>query len=333
MNTKLDLKYEEELILHFDLPYHYLTQKELVNYVNSINNILNVFNEIYFKDKPNIELRIMSLEKGGVIQVFSILGTLVCGSFAFLDSELGTNFIKGLTGNVPNYYAKKIGLLIGDSIKNFLKKKSKNLEGLDRLIPHSRLMKEAINNKNLFYETALSNPDNRGFCFNKSHNFDIKRDEYKDYLYEIDDEIDYNIKNMKVRITSPDSEGKIWRGFFLDISGNEEKESKSFSFKDNDFLNINKHISTNEFLYGQFLITRNNKDNRRRFSLIKVLEYKGQQTADPLSDDEIMKMINITELNELEEYDDEGLINHKNKKKKSYENNGQTCFDFIDDEN
>lgn len=188
-----------ELPIHFDVPEHYLKIDEFIGFSTDVQKIVNEFNSRIFAGLSDVEVYIIAPESGTFLGKLGIRLTRTSLSVGFifmaLDTDIAKNFVNGLTGHEPSYYAemsgseiKKGAIVLADSTRGFLEKNT-NARELSSVRPED--FPEAYYAKNNFYQRCLVNERISGVGFTCDDDFPIKRN---DFAHRVADSIDGNLE-------------------------------------------------------------------------------------------------------------------------------------------
>ncbi|MGP0566704.1 MULTISPECIES: hypothetical protein [unclassified Nitrospina] len=214
----------EFIPFHFDVPDHSLPLYQFIDTAKNTQSIIDNFNQEFFEGKVKYQIYVVTPREGGLIEILGILVSVPGSVLAFLSTEIGKAFTKGLTGQEPIFWAERFGknikeyflqkikgssdkekgdeeiapldgkeeqkfaaLIIVQIIIGFLKKEPEILEPLG-------LSKEkfwpAYRAKNNIYQGCIDNPEVKGLGFDTTHTFPITRKEFPRYIVEVPPEIE-----------------------------------------------------------------------------------------------------------------------------------------------
>ena len=214
-----------EIVFHFDVERHSIPLNQFVDTARSSQAIIDDFNEQLFDKKVRYELRVRTPEFGGLMEV---LGLLVLGGggtiWAFVNTDIGKAYFKGLTGEEPVHWAEKLG----ERTRKFLWKDDQQHRALPPKIVespptdvvsddaelHAALLVEllisflaasmdklravgitpakfrkAFAARNAIYRACIENPEVQGLSFDRSHDFPLKRADFPRLIAQIPDEV------------------------------------------------------------------------------------------------------------------------------------------------
>lgn len=223
---KIHEKTPGEFVFHFDVSQHSIPLKQFVDTARSSQAVIDDFNEQLFDKKLRYELRVLTPESGGLIE---ILGFVVLGGggsmLAFLGTDIGKAFFKGLTGVEPAVWAEKLGkktrklikngkvpeqyssdallvetpsdgAIVGDAMRDaellveiFISFLAANMDKLENIGITPAKFRKAFAARNVIYKACIDNPDVQGLSFDRSHEFPLKRADFPRLITQIPDEI------------------------------------------------------------------------------------------------------------------------------------------------
>ncbi|MBC6402350.1 MAG: hypothetical protein GDA35_01740 [Hyphomonadaceae bacterium] len=217
-----------EIIYHFDLPANSLPLKQFIDTASASQSILDDFNKNIFGNKVEFEIRVRPSEKGGFIEVLAVIISGGVSLLAFLGTDIGKSYFKGLTGKKPSEWAKDIGEKHRKWLENLKRNNAEeNTEiisapepviGGERISDEERdaaalaellvgflaadadklqqagltpeKFSKAFEARNAIYEACIGNPDVKGLGFDRSHDFPIKRSDFPKLITQIPDQVD-----------------------------------------------------------------------------------------------------------------------------------------------
>lgn len=256
-------------------------------------------------------------------------------TFAFINSDIGKSYIKGLTGKEPSYWSEMAGEKTRKVIENAPKYTKEKYEELEKTILKSTLLtecvkgfysqtdqklskvgiskiafKDAYKAKNDFYELCLANEAINGLGFGGS-DFPIKRNDFKSRIAEIpdgmsgDDSEKWLVEIKDIVVTSPnwEKQGRKWQVKFTDK--NKEK-AEAISIEDDLFWKyvevrrLKPKILDNMKVQWAFTVENG---RHKEIKVLKVLNYNGATISKKLSKKELKNLFNRFEQIEPDQYD------------------------------
>lgn len=214
-----------EIVFHFDVERHSIPLKQFIETARSTQLIIDDFNEQLFDKKLRYDLHVRSPEIGGLMEV---LGLILGGGgvmWAFLATDIGKAFIKGLTGEDPAYWAEHFGKKIREEIEKRKNKKEElskevampeakeivsdnneidarllveiiisflaaNVDKLEQVGITPAKFQKAFSGRNAIYKACIDNPEVKGLSFDRTHDFPIKRADFPRQIAHIPDIIE-----------------------------------------------------------------------------------------------------------------------------------------------
>ena len=110
-----------EIVYHFDVDRSSIPLAQFIDTARATQEIIDDFNRSLFDGKLRYELRVKTPEEGCLIEVLTVVVTVGGSVLAFLGTDIGKAFFKGLTTEAPAAWAEKVGTAIR---QKFLKSKA-----------------------------------------------------------------------------------------------------------------------------------------------------------------------------------------------------------------
>lgn len=101
-----------EIVYHFDVERSSIPLPHFIETARATQEIIDDFNKSLFGSKLKYELLVKTPEKGSLIEVLTVLVTVGGSVLAFLGTDIGKAFFKGLTTEQPAAWAEKMGAAI-----------------------------------------------------------------------------------------------------------------------------------------------------------------------------------------------------------------------------
>jgi hypothetical protein len=98
-----------EIIYHFDVEPSSIPLAQFVDTARATQEIIDDFNKSLFDARLKYELRVKTPEEGSLIEVLMVVVTVGGSVLAFLGTDIGKAFFKGLTTEEPAEWAEKVG--------------------------------------------------------------------------------------------------------------------------------------------------------------------------------------------------------------------------------
>lgn len=100
----------ERLFIHFDVDDHYLKLHTFVETAESATKVIDALNTTFFQGSLDYELIVLPPESGSFLSKLAVLVGVPAGAFfAFLNSDVGSAYVEGLTGKAPAEWALQFG--------------------------------------------------------------------------------------------------------------------------------------------------------------------------------------------------------------------------------
>lgn len=326
--------------LHFDVPEHHIPLSQFIDSAKSAQEIIDSFNQEFFDKQLKYELRVIAPQQGGLIELLDVIFTHgIVPFWAFLCTDIGKAYIKGLTGHEPAHWAELAGkktkelsqelseidktklcaIIIALMVIGFLQKDTADLQkiGLSK-----EKFRTAYSAKNRVYEACIKNPEVKGLGFNTSHDFPIKRADFPRFivdipaqseLTEIEENKSWKVDTVDLIVHSPNwkrDSNRKWQGSTTHI------QDIAFAVEDDRFWHhveikdIVPHIKDNMRVQWAYPEHATKPTNVR---VLRVISYNGTAISDPLSEAELLAKLEDFVVEE-KEYDD--LFSYKQDGKK-----------------
>lgn len=214
-----------EIVYHFDVDRSSIPLAQFIDSARATQEIIDDFNKSLFDDKLKYELRVKTPEDGSLIEVLAVVVTAGGSVLAFLATDIGKAFFKGLTTEEPATWAEKVGAAIRlalsqagatdsaavpaevvDSIPDVVQaaEVSKEIEAeaialvLIRFleIDTERLkaigitpekFRAAFQGRNRIFKGCIDNPEVKGIAFDRKPDFPIKRADFSQRITQLPD--------------------------------------------------------------------------------------------------------------------------------------------------
>lgn len=239
---------------------HFISIEEMEKILKVINEINNSYSQKIFGKQNISNFNIYPCEEGSFKIKIGIIGIIIWGSVEYFNNDLVKSFVEGLTGNKPEYYAKRSGEIVRDLIKGILEKPIDELEILNNQIERQNggyILDKSIKEKSDLFLLMQKSKTIKSVSFDENNKNPIpKTDFYKHIkagdviraespIYEIRDLIIFKSINTEDR-------GK----WFFKIS--DSKKQLQAEIIDSRFLS--------DFLNGKYPLREGDQDD-----VIKVL--------------------------------------------------------------
>lgn len=101
-----------EIIYHFDVERNSIPLSQFVDTARASQDIIDNFNVVLFDKTLKYELHVRTPEEGGLVEVLTIIVGVPGSVLAFLATDIGKAFFRGLTMEEPAAWAEKFGATI-----------------------------------------------------------------------------------------------------------------------------------------------------------------------------------------------------------------------------
>lgn len=260
-----------QIIIHFDVPQHYLLTKDYIIALDSFKISLEEFNKQIFENQLEYEFLTIGVEQGSFKVVLGILwkstkysftGIVFAGGLiSFVESQFFQGLYKGITGREINLrdLGEDAGILLRDLAIGIY---TTTDDKLQKIIPQQINLDKALKAKNDFYKMCSKNSNIRAIGFSDKNEFPIKRSEFPYYLsHDIIRAIDSIFIIHNVIIISPVDKDMNKKWHFVNTK---------YYFKINAFMQDEKFKK--DFLNGKYPLKQSKDDDRMTI----LVEYKRQ---------------------------------------------------------
>lgn len=315
--------------LHFDVPEHHITLSQFIDSAKSAQEIIDSFNQEFFDKQLKYELRVVAPQQGGLIELLQVILPVAAPVWAFLCTDIGKAYIKGLTDHEPAHWAELAGkktkeisqelseidktklctTIIALMVIGFLQKDTADLQktGLSK-----EKFRTAYSAKNRVYEACIKNPEVKGLGFDFSHDFPIKRADFPRFIVdipaqpeppEIEEHKGWIVDTVDLIVHSPNwkrDNKRKWQGSTTDT------QDIAFLVEDDNFWH---HVKTKD-------IDPDINDNMRvqwaypdgaakpaNVRVMRVISYNGKNISAPLSEAELLAELTDFKIEKKEQVD------------------------------
>lgn len=316
--------------LHFDVPEHHIPLSQFIDSAKSAQEIIDSFNQEFFDKQLKYELRVIAPQQGGLIELLDVLVTYgIAPVWAFLCTDIGKAYIKGLTDHEPAHWAELAGkktkelsqelseidkkklctTIIALMVIGFLQKDTADLQktGLSK-----EKFRTAYSAKNRVYEACIKNPEVQGLGFDTSHDFPIKRADFPRFIVdipaqleppEIEDNKNWTVDAVDLIVHSPNwkrDNKRKWQGSTTDI------QDIAFIVEDDNFWHhvkikdIDPDINDNMRVQWAYPECAGKPANVR---VMRVISYNGKDISAPLSEAELLAELTDFKIEKKEQVD------------------------------
>lgn len=323
-------RWMEIIPIHFDVPQNYLPFQEFVDTATATKLIVDTFNAEIFNGGLDFEWIVLPPEEGSFKSRFAVFvkvaGVLSAAAWAAADTDIGKGYIEGLTGQKPEYWAKRAGeaqkrdieelserevhlkqkaveevavaMMLAESTKGFLTKEYNEL----RKIGISKTQfRTAYQGRNSFYEACYRQPTIRAVGFTENEVFPVKRNDFAKFIVDVPANDEENLEKKWIveitylSVTSPNWDRsdlqRTWRGKYRH---NGQDKYAVFSIEDDLFWGmLEKHKIKSKGIDNikvQWAFVE--EQGRRKFlRVLKVLEHNGRKVSEPYDDAELAELL------------------------------------------
>lgn len=313
--------------IHFDVPAHQIPLSTFIRTARQTEAVIQSFNRELFEGRLKYAIFILPPEEGTFLSRLKLV--ILAGSiWTFIESNIGTAFIKGLTDHEPAYWAEKAGTVIkehfggsakgadvedegndqaarcwyeativAEAAKSFMQKDIAELESIG-VTP--RRFRDAYEARNEFYQACAETPDLRAIGFEERPVFPVPRSEFSRLQIALPPEDDEEKKEpwlmdiVMLKVTSPNwdraDRQRQWKA--KDGHGRE----RFFRVEDEYFWSLVEAgtLSTHiiDTIKAQWVF-RGKTESPKTCRVLKVLEFNGQILSDQLDDDALKNILGL----------------------------------------
>ncbi|MDD3029392.1 MAG: hypothetical protein PHS57_03810 [Alphaproteobacteria bacterium] len=294
--------------LHFDVPEHHIPLSQFIDSAKSAQDIIDNFNRELFDKQLKYELLVVTPEVGGLIELLQVIIPIAAPVWAFLCTDIGKAYIKGLTDYEPSHWAELAGrktrelseidirklctMIIALMVLGFLQKDAADLEktGFSKEKFHT-----AYSARNKVYEGCIRNTEVQGLGFDASHDFPIKRADFPRFIVNVpapievqalEEHLSWKVDIVDLIVHSPnwkrDNKKRKWQGSTTEI------EDIAFIIEDDNFWHhvrikdIVPDINDNMRVQWAYPDHATKPTNVR---VLRVISYNGTSISEPLTND------------------------------------------------
>lgn len=171
----------EKLYINFKQNDNYMSIADYEEVLKSTKTIFNNITQDIMNIGSDVELMVYAPQKGCVITIFGISITTY-GIFKFLESDMGKEFVKELTGHEPAYWSGQLAKLIKTLIIKIYSMSQQELEELvekfrkyDECATKLDKSRKAVSN---VFQMCKANPSIEAVGFSEEDVYTITKDDY-----------------------------------------------------------------------------------------------------------------------------------------------------------
>lgn len=98
----------EQLFFHFDVSESFLDIETFIETAQQAQRIIEALDETFFDGRLNYRLIVLPPTARSFLTRLAVIAGGVAAVAAFLDTDIGNSYVKGLTGKEPAYWAEKL---------------------------------------------------------------------------------------------------------------------------------------------------------------------------------------------------------------------------------
>jgi len=240
------------------------------------------------------------------------------------DQESSTEVVLPETQEIVSEDNEIHARLLIEMLISFL---AANVDKLEQVGITPAKFQKAFSGRNSIYKACIDNPDVKGLSFDRSHDFPIKRADFPRQIthipefvaQEVDQQIAWSVESVDIVVNSPNwkKEGRKWQAAtnkFQDIAFSIEDET---FWHHVDIKDIKPDIRDNMRVQWAYPAGLSKPANVR---VLKVLTYNGKDISQPLSENELKR---ILEEPYVVEPDVPDLFNNEENDRKSDDDEGK----------
>lgn len=313
--------------IHFDVPEHHIPLSQFIDSAKSAQDIIDNFNLEFFDGQLKYDIRVLTPQKGGLIELLGIgiTGYIIKLIWEFFQSDIGKAYIKGLTNYEPAHWAEKFGeqtrelseidkqklctKLVVLMVLGFLQQDTTDLEKIGF---SKEKFRTAYFAKNRVYEGCIKNTEVQGLGFDTSHDFPIKRADFPRFIVdiptqpetqEVEEHKNWKLDTVDLIVHSPNwkrDSNRKWQG------STTEKKDVTFFIEDENFWHhvkikdIDPDINDNMRVQWAYPEHAAKPTNVR---VLRVISYNGTNISSPLTDAELFAELGDFTIEQKEQVD------------------------------
>lgn len=310
---------QETFFIHFDTRgindqvVHQISLDTFIKTAQSLERVLEGFNEKLFDRKLDIKILILPPEDGGYFTKFIIWAALA-GVGYMMTSDYGDSFIKEMTGKTRSEWGTNHALLLKTTTKKFLEtddEKIQNKTALQKQFP------KAFAGRSDFYKVCINDTHLQGVEFSKNYQF-IQRDRFPHYVSEsVEEKLEPEYKVHKLKIISAviskiDKQAKSpkWKGNDYNNNKNSEfyltDDEFNMKFFNGEYPIQEANVIIAKFEYQKFKIDGEINPSKTTVSAVKIYSFNDEPIAN-IPDD--LRIISIGENGITEKEEEPDLFN------------------------
>ena len=308
------------LPIHFNVQGHALPLSTFIATASQTGVVVNALIEHVFNNHARFEVLVLPPEPGShrARYLIKYTGGVLAAALTFLNSEVGSSYVEGFTGHPTSHWAKESGeysielidgsdeetteetkhrclvnAVIAESVKGFMTKEYSTLlkSGFSK-----EKLRDAYQAKNTFYEACIRSHGLQGIGFDESEEFPLERNDFFSQIVSLppepEDDGPWFVEITNITATSPNwdhLDGQ--RGWKARLPSG---KTITFNLEDETFWSLiqSKKIEANipDYMKVQMAFIQEGA-RRKRHRALRVLEFNGQQLADPLRDKELEEIL------------------------------------------
>jgi hypothetical protein len=304
----------EPFPIHFDVPEHFIPLELFIETAEAVSKIAENLNEEVFSGQIEYHLLVLPAEDGSFKTKLAIFVTAtLSGLWIFVESDVGQAFIKGLTGQKPEYWAEIAGSevreqllsdedvgtvqehegekdkcaaakLLTSSTRGILENSS---EQIARTGVSGDSFDKAIEGRNDFFESCIAVEDLRAVGFADEPKFPIDRAQFVDQIIVSrepeEEDNSWKVEITDLTVTSPNwdrsDKHRLWKG--KAVGGTD----RYFKIEDEAFWlrvernEIQPKVLDSIRVQWAYRIQHN---KMREIRVLRILMYNGKAFSQPL---------------------------------------------------
>ncbi len=207
--------------IHYDVESHFIPMSDFLTASNAAQKIVDDLNKQILGGQLRYQLVVIPPEEGTFLKTVGIIitATVLNAAVVPIASDYVLGAFEGISEHKPSDYGRDHGRALRDLTVGFL---SKEVEELEKCVPHELNLDRAFKAKTDFYISCQSNDDIRGLGFDNTKRFPIRREQFKSHISK--DRVrplNSDFRIYEAVVTSPVIEDKDYVWHFEDtVTGN-----------------------------------------------------------------------------------------------------------------
>jgi len=207
--------------IHYDTEDHFIPMSDFLTASYSAQKIIDDLNKQILGGQLRYQLVVIPPEEGTFLKTVGFIAVTLAANAVVVPiaSDYVLGAFEGIAEHKPADYGRDHGKVLRDLTVGFF---SKEVEELEKCVPHELNLDRAFKAKTDFYISCQSNDDIKGIGFDNTRDFPIRHGDFKRHMSkERTRPLDSDFVIYDVIVTSPVIEDKDYIWDFQDtVTGN-----------------------------------------------------------------------------------------------------------------